>query len=311
MRLTKIEWQKNTERLAIFLRKYKSLEEFTLFDNQKVHFEYTEEIYEKFKNGNINTIMSTNIMALNNTLYQLTDLKNTEEFGMSRHRPVVGAGTIKEDIQLQSLKSQIQSLKINLGSTSIPIRIKGKMYQVYDAISTPGTPKSDFHLIDVDGNELVWISHKDGSKPKDFRQWGGISARREPIVSKHVEVKSFVRDLKVLYPSGMPQSKTFYRHITSKKLKMISIYGSEYTSAGNSLSRQNCSILIQGPVELIRQSTHYIFKSNHIHFNGDNMTGGFVPVLAAIFVRDRSDAGLKGSRIVIMPKEGRKMSGII
>jgi hypothetical protein len=43
-----------------------------------------------------------------------------------------------------------------------------------------------------------------------------------------------------------------------------------------------------------------------VHYNGDAIIGDFEPVLMAIHKGDRSDAGIKKTRIVISPIGGRK-----
>jgi hypothetical protein len=46
--------------------------------------------------------------------------------------------------------------------------------------------------------------------------------------------------------------------------------------------------------------------ANHVHLNGESVdAGGFEPVLMAIYKGDRSDAGVRGTRIVISPIGGR------
>ena len=89
---------------------------------------------------------------------------------------------------------------------------------MFDVFSTPGTPKSDFHLVDINGNEIVWISHKDGKTAKDFQQWGGISQAKEPSVYSNEEVQTFVKDLKTAYPNGLPRETTLFRKIKNKQL---------------------------------------------------------------------------------------------
>jgi len=309
IKLTKREWQKYEWRTDVFLRKYKAGEKFILYTNEKLIFKYEKQIYDRLKDGNINDILAVRLTGLKDdkTDYKLTDLGKTKEFGGRGE----GSGTAKEDIELASLRDQIEQVKTLIGKSTIPMNIGNKIYDVFDVVTTPGTPKSDFHLVDIDGNELVWISHKDGSKPKDFQQWGGVSARKEPSIASHIEVKGFISDLKLAYPDGLPRATTLYRKIKDKKLKMISVYGNEYKSKGKNLSRQNCSLLIQGPVKIKKQGKSYVFQSNHVHYNGEDMTGGFTPVLTAIYKGDRNDAGVKGTRIVIMPIEGRKMTGTI
>jgi hypothetical protein len=66
-------------------------------------------------------------------------------------------------------------------------------------------------------------------------------------------------------------------------------------------------MLLQGPVKLVKKGKHYELSANHVHYNGDSVDGdGYDPVLMAIYKGDRSDAGVKGTRIVISPVGGRK-----
>ena len=59
-------------------------------------------------------------------------------------------------------------------------------------------------------------------------------------------------------------------------------------------------------IKLIKKTFHYELNANHVHYNGDVITGDFEPVLMAIHKGDRSDAGIKKTRIVISPIGGRK-----
>lgn len=215
-----------------------------------------------------------------------------------------GGGLIKEEQAQKDLQKEIDdAIKSNKG----PIKIKcGRI--IYENIvgveKTSGTPKSDFHLINTDGQAVIWISHKDGSTARDFQQWGGISERKEPSIFNHPETQKFIQDLKRVYPNGLPPATTVYRHIKDTDLKYYSVYGNRY---GNKLGEQNVTILLQGPPGLKKVGKNYELTANHVHFNGDSVDGnGFDPVLMAIYKGDRSDAGVKGTRIVISPVGGRK-----
>lgn len=232
--------------------------------------------------------------------YKISNIKKNADFGGKGDR----SGTAKEDAALASLNLQIQDAKKKEKVGVLPIRIGTKTYKVVIAESTSGTPKSDFHLLDSDGNEIVWISHKDGRGPRDFQQWGGISERSEPTIFRHPETQKFIKDLKAMYPRGLPPATTLYRKIKDKRLKMMSVYGNKF---GGSLGQQNVSILLQGPIKLEKSGASYKMTSNHVHLNGESVdSGGFEPVLMAIYKGDRSDAGIPGTRIVISPIEGRK-----
>jgi len=302
-KMTPAEWLKYDWRIEVFLRKYRDKEIFELANGKKMIFDYDKGVERDVASRNRKKITDVRLFgATDGKIYRMSDIGKSAEFGGKG----AGASTAKEDAELKSLRNQLNDIKADLAMPTVPIKIGTKVYKVFDAESTPGTPKSDFHLLDSNGKEIVWISHKDGSRPKDFQQWGGISRRNEPDIFRHPEVQAFIKDLKEKYPDGLPRATTLYRKIKDDKLKKMSVYGNQY---GRPLGRQNVSIMIQGPVKLKMSGSAYEFVSNHVHLNGEDMTGGFEPVLTAIYKGDRSDAGVKGTRIVIMPIEGRKMTG--
>lgn len=230
----------------------------------------------------------------------LSSLIKNHEFGGKGE----GGSLKSEDAAIRQTREAIEeAIKENKG----PIKIVcgNKIYEnIIGVEKTNGTPKSDFHLINSDGQAVIWISHKDGSRSKDFQQWGGISERKEFKIFNHKETQKFIDDLKRVYPQGLPPATTVYRHIKDENLKMLSVYGNEY---GSKLGEQNVSILLQGPVSLKKNGNNYMLDSNHVHYNGDSVDGeGYDPVLMAIYKGDRSDAGVKGTRIVISPVGGRK-----
>jgi len=294
----KYEW-----RVELFLRKYHEKEPFEVKGNKKVIFVENRDIVKAIKSRDSTSMTKIGLLAIDGIPYKFSDLEKSKEFGGRG----AGAGTAKEDRELMSLIKQIDEAKATMASATIPIRIKNKVFEIFTAESTPGTPKSDFHLVDIDQKEVVWISHKDGRSAKDFQQWGGISQRIEPLIYNHPETQKFIKDLKQVYPNGLPPKTTLGRKIIDKKLKLMSVYGNEY---GRQLGRQNTSIMLQGPVKLVKKGNVYELDSNHVHYNGEDMINDYEPIFMAIYKGDRSDAGVKGTRIVISPIGGRKLSGV-
>lgn len=289
-------------RSGVIIRKMTDGEPFELSNGNKIKFILNKKIISILSKDVKSSSDLNNIRFLGDdgNEYKLSDIKKNADFGGKGDRSSVA----KEDAALESLNNQLNEAKKVLKSATVPIVIKNKTYQVASAESTPGTPKSDFHLLDINGNEIVWISHKDGRGPRDFQQWGGISERSEPTIFKHPETQKFVNDLKKKYPNGLPPATTLFRTIKDTKLKMLSVYGNAY---GSSMNRQNVTILLQGPITLVKTGNKYKLNANHVHFNGDSVDSeGFEPVLMAIYKGDRSDAGVKGTRIVISPIGGRK-----
>ena len=235
------------------------------------------------------------------------------EFGVGLKvfvKPKPGAGrggTAKEDAQLSSLQKQIESELAENDLMELSIKIDRVYYNVAKAVTTPGTPKSDFHLLNFEDDEVVWISHKDGSKAKDFQQWGGMSERAEANIANHIESKNFIADVKSRFGTVMPVATTVSRKISSPKLAGMSIYGNKF---GGALGRQNVTILLQGPVKLVKKMGYYELTSNHTSVNGDIMTGGYAAVFMAIYKGDRSNFGIKGARFAIQPEDSRKSEKI-
>lgn len=225
-------------------------------------------------------------------------------------KPIPGTGvggTAKEDAQLRSLQQQIEDALTEDDVIEIQIKIGGRLYNVAGAATTPGTPKSDFHLLDAKGNQVVWISHKDGSKPSDFQQWSGMSQRSEPEIYNHPESRKFIDDVKKITGSVMPRETTLSRVIKNSKLVNMAVYGNKF---GSAFGIQNVTILLQGPVKLVKRKDFYELQSNHTSTNGESMTNGYEPSFMAIYKGDRSNFDVKGARFAIQPKASRKSKEI-
>jgi hypothetical protein len=161
-------------------------------------------------------------------------------------------------------------------------------------------------LVDGSGKEVVWISHKDGKRARDFQQWGGVTESAEPEIFRHPETQKWLKDLSTLYPNGMPPGPTVFRKIKDKRLKMLSVYGNEF---GRTLSRQNTSLMLQGDVKLRKLGGYYEITAYHIHLNGDDLDGTeYEPVLTAKFTTGRKFGQLQNTRALILPEGGRKMN---
>lgn len=221
-------------------------------------------------------------------------------------KPIPGTGvggTAREDAQLKSLQKQIETALSEDNVIEIQIKIDGRVYNVAGAATTSGTPKSDFHLLDAKGNQVVWISHKDGSKPSHFQQWSGMSKRKEPEIYSHPETQKFIEDVKKITNSVMPNRTTLSRVIKDRRLINLSLYGNKF---GSSFGIQNVTLMLQGPVKLVKKKDYYELQSNHTAVNGEKMSGGYEPTFMAIYKGDRSNFGIKGARFAIQPKASRK-----
>ena len=210
----------------------------------------------------------------------------------------------KEDLQIKSVREQLEKIKEKIGSDFVKLRVGNKTYEVTEVESTPGTPKSDMNFIGRNGVRLGFCSLKDGATASAIQQWGGASVSREPLIAAHPEVVAFVKTAREMFPTEIPQGTTVAREIVDPKLRMQGIYGSGY---GGSLGVNNVDVLLQGTVKInsINFTEYKITGSAMTHSNGSMLPPEYQPVLMAIYKGDRSDYGIKNARINLYSKSGR------
>lgn len=291
--LLKYDW-----RVEVFLKKYKDSDLFET-TTEKVKLVYDDDNAEILKKRVQQELSKLRFRDAKNKEYRLTSFVKTKEFGGKG----ADSGVRIENIELKSLIKQIDEIKKKTAKADVPFRVGRKTYNVFTAVSTPGTPKSDLHLIDQNNRELVWISHKDGSRPTDIQQWGGMTERAEPKIFAQTETQNFIKEVRSQFGIIMPRATTVARKISSSLLKNMSVYGNQF---GQALGRQNVSILLQGPIKVKKVGNFYELDANNVHLNGDEITGGFEPVFMAMYKGDRSNFGIRGARFVIQSLESRK-----
>ena len=214
--------------------------------------------------------------------------------------------TAAEDAEVSSIRRKLEQIKNQLGSDFVNLQVGKNTYQVVNVESTPGTPKSDFHFRDVNGNMVGFVSHKDGSSATSIQQWGGITVKGEPMLAAHPETKAFVQTCQAMFGTQMPNATTVARKIKDNNLKMMAVYGNGY---GGGPSIQNVDVLLQGTVNITRTGVgkYKLIASSQTHSNGDSIGGAYEPVFMCIYKGDRSNYGIKGARMVISGKGGRSI----
>ena len=168
--ILKYEWRRN-----LFLEKYEKQDVFELAGGTKVRLLYETDkakILKKGSNGDLSKLEFIDAKQKTRK-YKLTSFKKNVEFGGKP--PGQGAGVGIEMREINSINNQFDEIKSKTGEKTVPIKIGDKVYRAAACHKTPGVPKSDFHLTDDQGNEIVWMSHKEGSNPNDFQQWGGMT----------------------------------------------------------------------------------------------------------------------------------------
>ena len=213
--------------------------------------------------------------------------------------------TAAEDAEVLIIRRRLEQIKEQIGSDYVNLQVGKNTYQVVAVESTPGTPKSDFHFRDRNGNMVGFVSHKDGSSPTAIQQWGGITQRGEPMLAAHPETVAFVQTCQAMFGTKMPNATTVARKIKDNRLKMMSIYGNGF---GGPPSIQNVDVLLQGSVSLTKVGNNYkLVASAQTHNNGDPVGGGYEPVFMCMYKGDRDNYGIKGARMAISGKGGRSI----
>jgi hypothetical protein len=213
------------------------------------------------------------------------------------------------DVEAKAISDLSDALLKAIAIAGGPITIKtknGKISGVCQVIKTAGTPKSDFHLADKNGKPLIHISHKKGSTPRDFQQWGGITEER---ILNHNEVQEFAVKCRMLYGEKIPSGESVFVEIKDKNLKMMSVFGVDFDKSG--IHTNKVDVLLQGDPGLkkISKTEFELTATGHVHYHGDIPDGSFEPVLAMIYKGDRDQLGIKGARASIYPKGGRSFKG--
>lgn len=290
---------KNPSRLQALIKKIETGEPFVLRGEEtpSVKIKRDPELIADLKKGNI----PDSFPLEDGRTVRLTGLEKTGEFGGKG----AGFSTRDEDAALTQINDMVEQMK--QGKAEVNLVIGDKTVPVAKFVSTPGTPKSDFHAVDAKGNEVAWVSHKKGSKARDFGQWGGMSDREMKAVYANMpeakeEILKFAKDVIDMTGGEIPRATTYARKIKNGKLRGISIYGNGF---GGERGQQNVDLILQGEP---------VFKGNRLvatgsaHTNGERLEDEFEPVLMAMYKGDRDNFGVKGARFSIYPAGGRKIT---
>lgn len=202
-----------------------------------------------------------------------------------------------EHAMLGSVKHQVTVAIENNGGQPITIKAGPNTYGgIVDVVSTPGHPKSDIHFKNVDGEEVVFISHKAGQKSDDFQQYSGIAK-----FSDHPEVITFMEDVKDYYNGiVIPNKAVKQRAIQDEELMLKSVYGHHF--GNGEFGIDNVNLLIQGDVRLQQMGNgQYAIAGSVIFENGDIPNQGYEPSLIITYRAARYNKYFANGRLGIWP----------
>lgn len=223
------------------------------------------------------------------------------------YKPDIGrAGknpTIAENVYLNELSNRIQVAKMQMSCTYITVHTTHGSIDISDVAKVPGVPKADFVLLYPNNQPSFFISHKAGKDTNDFQQFGGVSK-----FSNNQIVINFKNAVTNEYPNGIEVKRTVGALLKTelddhRDLAQRAMYGYDF---GGPYGKNNVHEIHQGDIILVQNNYGYNLVSNHI------FTNGTIPdiinlMIYARFASDRNDLGLKNTRILIGPSNGRKV----
>jgi hypothetical protein len=232
--------------------------------------------------------------------YKIKDFLKVPSFGGRGE----GSGTQAEGRALVSLRNQIRDTLVKEAVDQIPIQIGKRTALVSDVVKCGGTPKSDFALVDFNGKEQFWISHKDGRVPTDFQQYGSLK-ELDDTGNRYPDYKKFIEDVKKRVPSlDMEGMNKFFAKASDTSLIERSLFGKDYRT-GNANGIQNIDVLMQGDLKLTKRGKIFVIDCHHTILRGEIPKGVYEVFFTVRFTGGRKTVyGIKNARFMTFPRGG-------
>lgn len=216
--------------------------------------------------------------------YTLEDLVKTPELGGKGQ----GSGTRVEDLEIQSLNTQLARILEEENVDSITVYVGADKYEnISKAVSVPGNPKADFTLSTEQG-PAAFISHKDDR----FQQYAGLRD-----LQNFQEVQQFISKVHQASGGQLEPKQAFYSNIEDDNIKIKAVYG-----AGENFGINKCNALVVGKMTLTKHKDGYQLEATQILNYPQIPQGDLQPILSANFRNDRTSQGIQKARLGVYPK---------
>ena len=269
---------------------------FTLKNGNEVVLDFiNDEIQDIFAKREYNKLTSNQIVFIDDSSneYKLEDIVKTADFGGK----VKGFSTKHETSALNEFDALIKSILQENNLESINIKVGDNIYEnIIGAVNQPGVPKSDFNLINLNNQPVVFISHKMSGGARSFARWGGFTFA---FKERNPEVMQFVQNISdKIINNTFERNSSFAQKINSQELKNRIVFGKDF---GKDFGKNNVQIIIQGKVTLIPKNDIYILSGENTWLNGQTPEGNFEPVLEAHYRGDFTSLGFKNAESFSRP----------
>lgn len=233
----------------------------------------------------------------------------------------------------QVLKTQENLKKLIREYGSVRLLVGDEYFDVDNFSQVSGRPKADM-VFTKNNQHVVFVSHKKGSRPADFQQYGGFASdleiKTKEDAKRYPEIYKFLNDLDFTLGklnvgkdsqdrydlNYLRKGSNFARMIYDEEIAYTVMFGKDYLSKKPGLN--NCSILIDGDIifKPIKGKGLNVFKlegSYHTKVNPVlekrktpfkcNPSDVYCPVMFIIKSEQQGlkQAGLTNARAVIWP----------
>lgn len=234
--------------------------------------------------------------------YTIEDLLKSPEIGGKGK----GYGTEKEDLEIQSLNNQIQSILQQENTDSISVVLNGVTYKgITHAIQSPHKHSKADCALNAGNESLIFLSLKDGSKPSDIQQYGGFS-----ILKDSEEAQAFVQAVSEKTGGTLQPKQSYARPIQDENIKLKSVYGKDQQDGDYGWN--NCQAVMQGRLTLTKTGSGvYTLTATHMEFNPKAPTGEYEPYFMVTYRGDRTSEEVQDARFGVYPKGFKSKLNII
>lgn len=314
--LTWRDLTKDPDRIERFLQKIKEGDPFDTTDGKQVQISFInteneseDSIESAFEKGGRSELIRLGGDTINRAnffkdkdgnTYSIGDFLKTQEFGGWGK----GSGTREEDRNLKLLQKQIEKLVEENDGNPIKVFVEGQEpKEIVDAQTQPGTPKSDFNIIDENSESTIFISHKKKGDATAFVRWSGFTKYVD-----HPEVQQFneaLRDIISKTPEWegkLPRMTSFTKRVEDLELARKLIYGRDY---GENFSKQFVNIVIQGEIKLEKNGSSYKLTGDTTLIPPEVPSNEeYHPYLTSTFRSGRSNFNILTNEAIARPKTG-------
>lgn len=289
------------DRVNVFLDKVKNGDKFLTNKGEVIiDKKYLPDLEKKMKEPGFSMTLQGKLKGNTVAIHYPKDFFKTPEFGGKG----VGFGTAAEDRHLVMFRKKLEEQMAKDKTGILKIKVGGRIVDVAGIESTKGVPKSDFHLVDFKGNQIAWLSHKDGTKASQFQQYGGLT-KDWPLVKNSKDVNDFLNDVKKIRPVKLERGDSIFRPVKDARVAKIAIWGPDF---GKARGINNVDEFHQGEMKLKKiGSDVYEIVSIHKVVNGQLPgkagSGNYTPIYVARFTSDRGGLGIDNARIGIFARD--------